>query len=67
MRLWEEILLLLIWIEGEERVGERKKEIKVGGRVWTIPAAVLWGETLHCTATNLTGNGASQTPRANRI
>lgn len=46
-------------------MGEKEKEIKVGGRVWKTPAAILWGEAPHCTAINFTGNGASQTTRAN--
>lgn len=31
-----------MWMEGEKRVGEIKKEIRVGCRLWKTLAAVLW-------------------------
>lgn len=50
-----------MWMEGEKRTGEIKKEIRVGHRLWKTLVAVLRGDALHYTAINFTGNGP--TPR----
>lgn len=49
-----------MWMEGEKRVGEIKKEIRVGCRLWKTRCCSV-GEALHYTAINFTGNGP--TPR----
>lgn len=45
-----------MWIEGGKRIGERKKEIRVG-QIMKDPGSYLWRDALECTAINLTGNG----------